>query len=398
MKPSLFKQISAVAVDGTPLMESPRHWNSGLIRYRDRLWMSYRYHQREHEGRCATAMVELDPVTFQAKGKSQMLKFRGTTGTEHHEDARLFMFDGAVHISYTEMRGYRPGVDYTCVMKYARLKLGGSRWEVVKEWHPKYGLNDGRSKEKNWVFFEHERQLFAIYSGFPKHVVIQLDGDKIVREYATDGPTWHFGAVRGGSTPVRQADGTLLTIFHSSVRTEAPPHFVRYYAAAYTLEGKPPFAPIRISTRPLMIGSEADGHKVDPRYVEGWKPFVVFPCGLVPDGADWLVSLGLNDWQCVIARLKADALFLGAANGSDVPPRFFTTSNGSMPVKVVDDHGHVKFLHWIVSRGRPGQPSVGVMRCVNPMEAQVVAEIGGVEETDFETYERTMGAAGRMAV
>ena len=41
----------------TTLIESPRHWNCGLFRYADKLWMSYRFHLKQHSGRCATAIV-----------------------------------------------------------------------------------------------------------------------------------------------------------------------------------------------------------------------------------------------------------------------------------------------------------------------------------------------------
>jgi hypothetical protein len=221
VKPSLFKQLEAVAVDGRLLKESPRHWNCGMFRYKDRLYLCYRYHLKQHGGRCATAICELDQKSFQPRGKSQQLMLSGPTGTEHHEDARLFMFDGEPHISYTEMRGYRPGVDYTCVMKYARLRLKAGKWEVAKVYHPQHGRNDGRGKEKNWVFFETADGLHVVYSGSPQHVVLRLKGERVEEIFETPGPAWNFGTVRGGTTPVRQADGSFLTIFHSSVPTEA---------------------------------------------------------------------------------------------------------------------------------------------------------------------------------
>lgn len=387
-KPSLFTQIEAVPVGTRSLKESPRHWNCGLLRYKGRLWLAYRYHLKEHGGRCATAISEMNPDTLQPTGRSQWLKLSGPTGTEHHEDARLFMFKGEPYISYTEMRGYRPGVDYTCVMKYAQLKLRGTKWEVVDSWLPKFGRNDGRSKEKNWVFFEHDRAVHAVYSSGPQHQVIRIEGESVTKVYESAGPAWHFGPVRGGTPPLLQPDGTFLTIFHSSLATEIAPHFVRYYAAAYTFEGRPPFAPLRVSTRPLMVGSEVDGHQVDPRYVEGWKPYVVFPCGMVErEGGGWLVSLGVNDWQCAIARLRPDQLHLGAANGTDIPSRYFRRSNGTLPVPVFGDGGRKRLIEWIVPRTPFGMAGEGYMVCSNPREAQEVAEFGGVEEIGFADYD-----------
>lgn len=396
-KPSLFTQVDAVAVGARSLKTSPRHWNCGLMRYKDRLWLAYRYHLKEKAGRCATAICELDPVTLQPSGKSQWLPLGGPTGTEHHEDARLWLFKGEPYVSYTEMRGYRPGIDYTCVIKYAKLRLRGAKWEVSDVWQPIFGRNDGRSKEKNWVFFDHDGAVHAVYSTGPQHQVIRLEGERVTKVYDSPGPAWHFGMVRGGTSPVLQPDGTFLSIFHSSVATEVAPHFVRYYAAAYTFEGRPPFAPIRVSTRPLMVGSEADGHQVDPRYVEGWKPYVVFPCGLVErvEGGTggWFVSLGVNDWQCAVARIRPDQLFLGAANGTDIPPRYFRRANGTLPVPVFTGGGRKRLIEWMVPRTPFGMAGVGYMMCDNPLDAQEVSEFPGSEEIGFAEFDQ---ATARM--
>lgn len=394
-KPSLFTQLNAVPVGSRLLKESPRHWNCGMLRYKNRLWLCYRYHVKEKGGRCATAICEINQDTLQPAGKSQWLALSGPTGTEHHEDARLWLFKGEPYISYTEMRGYRPGIDYTCVIKYAKLRLRGAKWEVVDAWQPIYGRNDGRAKEKNWVFFEYDGAVHVVYSGSPAHQVLRLQGELVTKVYDAPGPAWHFGVLRGGTPPLRQPDGTYLSIFHSSVATEVAPHFVRYYGAAYTFEGKPPFAPLRISTRPMMVGSEADGHQVDPRYVEGWKPYVVFPCGMVPQQGDadggqangWYVSLGINDWQCGIARLRPDQLYLGAANGSDIPPRYFRRPNGTLPVPVFNDGGRKQLLEWTVPRPPFGMAGVGYMLCHNPRQAQEVAEFSQVEEIGFYDYD-----------
>lgn len=385
-KPSFFEQLEAVAVNPRTLLESPRHWNCGLLRYDGRLWLSYRFHLKQFNGRCGTAIVQLDEKTLQPKGKSTWLRLSGPSGTEHHEDARLFLFNGEPHVSYTEMTGYRPGIDYACVMKYAKLRLKKDRWEVVESWQPRFGRNDGRAKEKNWVFFEHDHALHAIYNSGAEHQVLRIAGDKVEEVYETMGPAWHFGPVRGGTPPIRQEDGTFLTMFHSSLPTEIAPHFVRYYAAAYTFEGAPPFTPLRISTRPLMAGSEADGHKVDPRYVDGWKPWVVFPCGIVEYKSGWLVSLGINDWQCAIATLKPTQLFLGAANGSDIPTRYFRRENGTLPVAVYNEGNRKRLLEWTVPRTSFGMASAGVMACSNPREAQEVADFKDVAEISYEQY------------
>lgn len=380
MKPSIYKQLAAVPVVGRELKDSPRHWNCGLLRYKGRLWMSYRYHLKEAAGRCATAICEINPTTFQPQGISQHIALSGPTGNEHHEDARLFMFNDEPHISYTEMRGYRPGVDYTCVIRYAKLKLRGNRWMVVDVYQPRWSSNDGRAKEKNWVFFEHEKKLYAVYSPGPQHIVIQLEGERVIQQFTTSGPKWSWGDMRGGTTPIRDSDGNFLTIFHSSLPTETPPHFVRYYGGAYTFEGKPPFTPLRVSIKPLMAGSEEDGHQVDPRYVAGWKPYVVFPCGLVEDGQNYLVSLGVNDWQCAIGKISRDQMFLVAADGTESKARYFRRENGSMPIRMIGSDQRIKFLSWQQPNPNGVVAGVGFMSCSDQREAQELSEFSGVTE------------------
>ncbi len=396
MKPSIYRQIKAVPVVGREMKDSPRCWNNGLLRHKGKLWMCYRFHLKEASGRCATAIVELDPVSFQPRGTSQHLALSGPTGSEHHEDARLFMFKGEPHLSYTEMRGYRPGVDYTCVIRYAKLKLRGNRWQIVEVFQPRYASNDGRGKEKNWVFFETDGKLYAVYSTGPQHVVIELEGERVKNTYSSPGAAWSWGHLRGGTPPILQNDGTFLSIFHSSLPGEEPPHFVRYYAGAYTFESKPPFAPIRISTRPIMAGSEEDGHKVDPRYVAGWKPYVVFPCGLVVDDSRLLVSFGVNDWQCALGTLTIDQLYLASSDGSELEPRYFRSENGSVPVRIMDVEQRPKFMDWTVPRASCTGAAPGFMSCDDPREAQEVAELPGVSEISREEYEgeiRTRAAA-----
>mgnify|MGYP001409719329 CR=1 FL=1 len=353
-KPSVYKQIDAVQVVGPSLLPSPRHWNCSLLHHKGRLWLAYRYHlSREHASRCATALVPIDKKTFQPTGPSQHLNFPTVVGDEHFEDARLFMFNGAPHISYTEMTGYEPGKNYACCIKYARLRLIGNGWRIEQVFHPRYSSNHGASKEKNWSFFEQDGGLYVIYQDHPTRIVMKIEGEKITGYFNSAAAEWPWGTMRGGAPPIRISDSRFLCVFHSSIRTEQAPHYIRYYGAAYEFDAKPPFAITAISPKPLMAGSEADGHGMDPRYSAGWKPFVVFPCGLVSDGQDFLVSLGVNDWQCAVGYLKQTELVMVKPDRSDVPMRYFSTLNGSKPAHYVTGDGEHKYFRWEIFRNDP---------------------------------------------
>jgi predicted GH43/DUF377 family glycosyl hydrolase len=399
MKPSVYKQLDAVQIDPkSPHMKpSPRHWNPGLLRYKGRLWMSVRYHLgREHASRCAVCMVPLDKTTLQPTAPSQHLNLPALVGDEHFEDARLFMFNGAPHISYTQMTGYKPGVNYTCTMRYARLKLNGNRWIIDEVFWPKYGANNGLGKEKNWAFFEHAGALHAVYQDHPSRKIIRIDGERIVDEYESEPASWPWGVVRGGSPPIPFGEGKMLAIFHSSIATEEPPHFVRYYGAAYVFEAKPPFRLLAVSAKPIMAGSEADGHGFDPRYAEGWKPWVVFPCGLVPDGDNWLTSIGVNDWQCAVGKITPQQLNLISPDRSDAPIRYFTTPNGTLPAKLVSPEGHATYLQWeIPSPNMRGMAPTGYFATVDGREAEALESTPRCEEITEQQYR---AAGGRMSV
>lgn len=391
-KKSVFAQLHACAVPPHNLLPSPRYQNPGLLRHGGKLWLAYRYHRMETPTkRSGIGMCEVDPKTGNAISKSQHLPLTNATNTEHHEDCRLFMFKGEPYISYTEMVGYMPGLNYTCVMKYARIALRKGKWSVLDEWQPVYGNNNGFSKEKNWVFFEHDGKLMCIYSTDPEHVVLEMDGSRVVREYRSPGPKWQWGHMRGGTPPVDMGDGRMLCVFHSSIPTETPPHYVRYYAAAYTFENKPPFRILQLSEQPVLSGSEEDGHRVDPRYTEGWKPYVVFPCGLVPDDGGWLVSFGVNDWQCAVGRLTEPQLRLGLPDGSSFQPRYFRVQNGTVPVRYVDTGQRPVFIHWeMVNERRGCSAGVGYIKADSAREAVETSEHPGVVEISEADYQKAM--------
>lgn len=391
-KKSVFAQLHACAVPPHNLLPSPRYQNPGLLKYKGKFWLAYRYHRMDTETkRSGIGMCEINPDNGHPLGASQHLGLSNPTNSEHHEDCRMFIYKGEPYISYTEMQGYIPGVNYTCIIKYAKLKLTKNRWSVVEEWQPRYGSNNGFAKEKNWVFFEHEEKLLCIYATDPEHIILELEGDRVVKEYRSPGPQWQWGHIRGGTPPVDMGDGRMLCIFHSSIPTEVPPHYVRYYAAAYTFEKKAPFRVLQISDQPILSGSEEDGHRVDPRYVHGWKPYVVFPCGLVPHDDGWLVSFGINDWACAVGKLKLDQLQLGATDGSAFKPRYFRIANGTLPVRYVDAHQHPVFLHWeIVKSNKSCSAGAGYIQASKAREAVEISEMNGVVEIKEEEYRKAL--------
>ena len=120
----------------------------------------------------------------------------------------------------------------------------------------------------------------------------------------------------------------------------------------------------------------------------------MFPCGLVPEpDGKFLVSLGVNDWQCVIARVARDRFRLGAPDGSTFKPRYFKVPNGTMPVKYIDQSRRVQFLQWNVFKpGRCGAAGTGYMIVTDARQASETAEHpGSVEITQSEYRQAEKG-------
>ena len=83
-------------------------------------------------------------------------------------------------------------------------------------------LDDRQWQEKNWLLFEHDGELWAVYTIAP-HVILHLDlhGDDGIRCQRVYSTTWdvsvyarRYGEPRGGSLPVRVGDA-FYVFFHS---------------------------------------------------------------------------------------------------------------------------------------------------------------------------------------
>lgn len=426
---SVFSQSLPVhRVDPASLFDSPRNYNASICELNGVTWMAYRSHRMDEGGRCGIALCQLPlsgALSSQLKAKSsQWIDLPRPTGGEHHEDPRLFVFRGELHLAYVESRFYPKPQPYTCCLKYARLArttLGRSKvlaWHAAEIYQPDFGRNDGTSYEKNWSFFDRNGVLHAIYKGEP-HIVLELDGDEVVFAHQSEGGVvWPWGEIRGGTPPVKLPSGEWLTIFHSSLPGPQAPHWRRYFAAAYTFEDKPPFRITSISHRPLLAGSAADGHAHDPRNTDSWKPYVVFPGGLVvvppvqspearvksPAGSSsqlsalnsqlsYRVSYGINDYAIGVAH-HTD-LALGDPAFATWEPRCFLSENGTLPVRVwpVSEGPKGGWLQWERPRGRTGlHGSPGILRVTDPSCVEAVAAQLGVTEI---TAARYLELAGR---
>lgn len=271
-------------------------FNASLFRRRGALLLAYRTGwdgARCHVARLDEALAPRDTTP---------LDLSHPLAPVGQEDPRLFAHAGRLHVAFCGVeRAGRRGV--RTHQLYARL-ADDFRPEAV--YAPAYDWRAGW--EKNWGFFDHGGDLFAVYSIAP-HVVLRIDGDRAeeVARSETRFP-WAGGHLRGGAPPVRVGDEYVVW-FHGAAD---PPHPMcargrrRYSVGVYGFEARPPFRVTRMTPGPLLWADPA----TCPADV--WAD-VAFPCGAVLEGGRWLVSMGVHDRWVDVAGWAAAAV--GRATG-----------------------------------------------------------------------------------
>ncbi len=286
--PPVVEQAECVIVQGL----FAGGYNPSLIRFRGQLVMAYRF-RRGTMRSGYLAIAELDE------------QFRVTSNQElaiqdekrAFEDPRLFEFQGGLCLSYVS---YPLPRFSSSVVKYVELSKP-DRWRASAPVEHQYIVR--ANKEKNHVPFPVGDRLHIIYRGNPRQII--FTAGKEGADLVTPALRWPYGEIRGGTTPMAY-HGKLLKFFHSSLRNEMPPLPRRYSVGAMLMEPEPPFQMLTVSQRPILRGSEVGG---DGRHIHFTKN-VVFPAGCVEKDGVFHLSIGINDSQSAIAKIKPEDLHL----------------------------------------------------------------------------------------
>jgi predicted GH43/DUF377 family glycosyl hydrolase len=274
-------------------------YNPSLILHEGNWLMAYRWHPK-NTPQTALALATLDAnlnVT-----SNQQIEVPNNLGSV--EDPRLFTFKGDLFMSYVDSTW--PNKPPKCMVKYGKLLR--APWRVQDAVAIPYGANDGTSMEKNWVFFAYNDKLHAIYQCHPDHVVFETSEPKNL--WKTKAAHWPWGAIRGGTSPVPYK-GNWLRFFHSGLDYDQAPYWRRYYVGALVMQSEPPFGVIKVSSKPVVVGSEScELNQAESAACVHYKQKVVFPGGCVESSGGWLVSCGVNDSQCVVLNVTEKELNL----------------------------------------------------------------------------------------
>jgi predicted GH43/DUF377 family glycosyl hydrolase len=193
------------------------------------------------------------------------------------EDPRWFRHKDGLHLMYTGVSARRRQV-FTNVC-FARVNEDTLATE--DRFLPEYA---GRNQwEKNWTFFDHGKELYAVYTISP-HRVLKIESNHARLLFETPWEhRWSGGELRGGASPVLH-HGEWYSFFHGLVTRNGRR---RYNVGVYTFRAAPPFDVLRYTPHPIELARLTDVHD---NYCE-----VTFPGGAVHVGGQWVIAVGMHD-------------------------------------------------------------------------------------------------------
>jgi predicted GH43/DUF377 family glycosyl hydrolase len=274
-------------------------YNPSIIRHDGKILLAYRAHPVLTDAQTKIGIAELDEDLNVRS--NQLLDIPGKSV----EDPRLFCGEKYLYLSWVESTW--PEQPPKSVVKFGMLKSLEGKWGTSLESQPNYGRNDFSTMEKNWVFFIHEEKGMCLYASQPEQIVISIWGEKIT-EFKSKSPTWAWGDIRGGCiVPYKDK---LLRFFHSRLENEPAPIRWRYYVGCLLMESTPPFKVLKVCKEPIIRGSEDDDLGEQRQACPHWKSNVIFPTTCILQGDDFLLSVGINDAESAVVRLKEEDLKL----------------------------------------------------------------------------------------
>ena len=299
----------------------PEAFNPSIVRWQNKLLMSFRTYHPETRSTDAIGLIWLDD-DFNPLSEPQMLRREGEVSHEVSEakDPRLIVLNDEVYILYSNLYPFEVP---TSRMYIGKLEIDGQGEFVVS--YPTALLYYDREirsrKEKNWVPFVYDNKLLLAYSLQPHRLLLPtLSGSCLTVEGTIGTIDWSWGELRGG-TPALLVDGSYLAFFHSdkAMATVQSGEKVmnHYFMGAYTFEAEYPFALTGISPHPIVARAFYEG----PMY-KTWKPLrVVFPGGyIVNDDAIW-VAYGRQDHEVWVVKLDKNLLLQSLTPIQTVKPR-----------------------------------------------------------------------------
>ena len=308
-------------------------YNPAIVRFRNRLLLAFRV----DSGRGATmqrriGLCALDDQLSVVPGSVVPLSDTIQGGDPRHYDPRFLVYRDRLFVHYNNNFLTRPNQIHL-------VELDPDTLEARSPARPLHLDGPRQEIEKNWLLFEHDGDLLAVYQIAP-HTILRVDlaGQGTVECRPIHVTDWdvsacagRFGAPCGGAPPVRQGDA-YVSFFHSRYpisplrwvlrfwpvqpgtrlhryvaaverRLRRPFAQARYVAGAYAFEAAPPFHPLWITPEPVLR-PEDEPLRRHRRRANPTADGIVYPCGaILEDDGHWLVSYGVHDERCCLRRI-----------------------------------------------------------------------------------------------
>lgn len=270
------------------------YFNCGLVQWKSRNWLVTRRRRFTRFTRGTNDIVFWalqDKQVFTPAPVRIWVKYPG----ENHEDPRAINIGGRCLLCYCNFK----------LNSYAHQAFGFVHEDFrvpqpisVSYGHNRGDLAEGKWHEKNWTpFLTPDGQFAIVYAMHPRHEVLMIEGDRVIKTYMSGGDVtlsyWLYGEPRGGSPPVLVGN-TYYAFFHSSLyhRTlEDGSQRRRYYMGAYKFSAQPPYEILGMTSKPILTGSMHDRRNPG-------APACVFPCGALLQNGLWLITMGVGDTAC----------------------------------------------------------------------------------------------------
>ena len=260
-------------------------FNGGIARYdKDKIICVYRRNEQSFSGCHLNNQYEMiDGSHF------EFSMYRCT-------DPKLIWRDKELLIIYSSIHNVHDSQEYMCGSVALSYETGG-RFSNNEEF--RISTPDLHGRQKNWMPFNHDGNIYLIASVCP-HIVYQLvDNNKCIKVYENDwSHPWMIGTqLRGNTNAVRIDDTSYLATFHTAMW-----HNNKYYYdnGFYLFSSAPPFKVMRCASRTYLPAEAACSN-----YFRKHNQIVCnFPVGMMVENDNVIISYGDNDSNLKIVEYK----------------------------------------------------------------------------------------------
>lgn len=253
------------------------HFNGSIAEWRGRTYLCF----RRNWDNARLHIAEMSDDLTRVVGFSKELRLgRLAEDAGSQEDPRLWHYKDRLYVSYTGVNWSLYNAVNICTAKLSE------ELDVESQTYTHYPQRN--QWEKNWGFFQHGDDLYAVYHLSPLRILHFRSGTPVlIHEDASTCEKLPFEA-RGGAPPILH-NGELYCFFHYYVRP------YEYATGLLTLEGNPPFRLKRWTRELIQVPRDED-------HPGGAVAKVVFPGGAIFRENHWFVAYGYYDREVRIVK------------------------------------------------------------------------------------------------